>query len=185
MALGQKDQLKVVSLCTLLVEGLLGGLLPVFVRALRREGPALESAHGFSGGVILSIAVLHMLVDAIDAQADATSLTYPFWAIFTSIGLLILVFVEYIVVPSASDRSKDVLDSLRQPLLARAALSLHWFLASVTKCWTTAKQGASANDAPNDLVSVLLHSGDGSFSLRARTGTSQKTHYHVPNIHYI
>jgi zinc transporter ZupT len=128
MALGQKTQLKVVSLCTLLGEGLLGGLLPVFVRALRREGPALESAHGFSGGVILSIAVLHMLVDAIDAQADATPLTYPFWAIFTSIGLLILVFVEYVVVPSASDRSKDVLDSLRQPLVAMAALSLHSFL---------------------------------------------------------
>ena len=65
MALGQKDQLKVVSLCTLLVEGLLGGLLPVFVRALRRDGPALESAHGFSGDVILSISVHHTLVDAI------------------------------------------------------------------------------------------------------------------------
>jgi len=99
--------------------------------------------------------------------------------------VLTLLFVEYIVVPSASHRSKEVFASLRQPLLAMAALSLHLFLAGVTKRWTTAKQGASANDAPNDLVSVLLHSGDGSFSLRARTGTSQKTHYHVPNIHYI
>ena len=78
------------------------------------------------------------------------------------------------MVPSASHRSKEVFASLRQPLLAMAALTLHSFLAGVTKCWTTAKQGASANDAPNELVSVLLHSGDGSFSLRAHTGTSQK-----------
>lgn len=125
MELSGKEKLKVIAICVLLVEALIGGLLPLGVWKLRTKGPWLSAAHGFSGGVILSVALLDMIADSLEEQEQATGRVYPFWSVFALLGVMLLLLLEYVVVPSYTPSTST---KLQQSLVAVAALSLHSFL---------------------------------------------------------
>lgn len=129
--------IKVIAVFVLLIEGLVGGLLPVGVKSLRRPGRVLIAAQGFSGGVMFAIAVLDLLSDALEKQEEALGKgRYPYWSLFTLAGFLLVLLTEKVFI--FSDNKPDVarqcqrkwgrLTSLRTSLAAAFALSLHSLL---------------------------------------------------------
>ncbi|GFR41738.1 hypothetical protein Agub_g2491 [Astrephomene gubernaculifera] len=88
--------LRIAAVFIILLAGLLGGLPPLFLKAFQRQ-ESLQTflIRAFSAGVILALALVHIVPDAIQDLADIGGIKYPIGGTSILFGIAAMIFIEH------------------------------------------------------------------------------------------
>ena len=90
--------LKLGLLAVILVEALVGGLLPLFlVRSLVRADGFMSLLNAFSGGIFLTTGMTHILPHVIESSAEVDHGDYPLPYVLVILGYMLVFLVERVL----------------------------------------------------------------------------------------
>ncbi|KAG2494357.1 hypothetical protein HYH03_007414 [Edaphochlamys debaryana] len=88
---------RVAAIFIILFAGLLGGLPPLFIKAFRRpEGLASQLARSLSAGVIMALALVHIIPDAVEELGQLPGTDFPVGGVCVLGGALLMVLLEHL-----------------------------------------------------------------------------------------
>ncbi|GLC65813.1 hypothetical protein PLESTF_000346000 [Pleodorina starrii] len=89
--------LRIVSIFVILAAGLIGGLPPLFLKAFRDpDGMLTRLIRPFAAGVILTLALVHIVPEAVEEMADLNGIEYPLGGTCTLGGIVLMILLEHI-----------------------------------------------------------------------------------------
>ncbi|EFJ47700.1 hypothetical protein VOLCADRAFT_91723 [Volvox carteri f. nagariensis] len=93
---GSNVGLRIAAVFIILSAGLLGGVPPLFIKALRNQNSLPTFLiRAFSAGIILALALVHILPEAVEELVDLGGVDYPLGGTSILVGLFVMVFIEH------------------------------------------------------------------------------------------
>ncbi|PNW81418.1 hypothetical protein CHLRE_07g355150v5 [Chlamydomonas reinhardtii] len=91
------QSLRIAAVFVILAAGLLGGVPPLFLNVFRdQEGMLTRLVRSFSAGVILALALVHIIPEAVEEMAGLGGIEYPLGGTCVLFGVALMVFLEHL-----------------------------------------------------------------------------------------
>eukprot|EP00198_Chlamydomonas_reinhardtii_P012740 XP_001702077.1 ZIP family transporter [Chlamydomonas reinhardtii] len=90
-------QLRLAALFIILIAGLCGALPPLFMKAFRNhDGLASQLSRSLAAGVILALALVHIIPEAIEDMSGLGGMTYPLGGLCVLGGVALMLLLEHL-----------------------------------------------------------------------------------------
>lgn len=149
---------KVVSVVTILVVGLIGGAIPIIAGRFEGRRRLVSLGNAFAGGVFLGAGLIHLLPDA--AEKLRTLSDYPIAGLLATAGLAFLLLIDRIIF---SHHDLDETAGRRPPMypyVLTVILSVHSIIAGISLGLETRVSAAIVI-----LLAIVFHKGSAAFAL--------------------
>lgn len=143
---------KITAIFLIIFVALLGGRGAFRIKSSKKSSLYFSMGNTFAAGIFLGAGLIHMLPDATQGFSDVIDSDFPFAPFVASLGFLLILFIEKIMV-----RDDDIGS---YPYILIAILSIHSIIAGVA-LGTENQMGQSIVIA----IVVLAHKGSAAFAL--------------------
>lgn len=143
---------KILSIFLIILIALLGGRGAFKIKSSKKSELYFSLGNTFAAGIFLGAGLIHMLPDAAQGFSDVVDSDFPFAPFIASLGFLLILFIERIMV-----RDEDINS---YPYILIAILSIHSIIAGIA-LGTENQMGQSIVIA----IVVLAHKGSAAFAL--------------------
>ncbi len=155
---------KLLATALILVTGLAGGLLSVWLASSKRSQSIFSLGNAVAGGIFLGAGLIHMLPDAQQGFAGlAAGAAFPWVFVVCGLGFLMVLFLEKVLVGHhgaiAAAEDKQPGRSI-YPYVLTLVLSVHSIIAGIA-LGTEQTMGLACVI----LIAVLAHKGSAAFAL--------------------
>ena len=153
--------LKVIAALSILVVGILGGIIPLLAARLRASQRFFSLGNALAGGIFLGVGFTHLLPEAGEMLAGFTD--YPLAPLLAAAGIAILLWIDRVYFESMGPADGEESGGQRRPLypmIMLAALSIHSVITGIAL-------GLEPEVAASLLLmtGILAHKGSASFAL--------------------
>lgn len=152
--------LKLISILSIFIIGLIGGLLPLNKSLSQKGKERLTLGNAFAGGIFLGAGLIHMLPDAFENfKTLAPNIDFPFPALISGIGFLLILIIEQ-ANAGKLEHTKSAENKVVFPVILYLVLSIHSIIAGTSLGLEGAILSATAI-----FIAIIAHKGAASFSL--------------------
>lgn len=150
--------LRIAAIVVILVIGLLGGLLPMWIGYTPRTQRFFSLGNALSAGIFLSAGLIHMLPDAEENLRGVLG-EFPVASLIAVLGFFIVLFVERVVSSAEAEADEARRGAVYAYILA-LVLSIHAFIAGVAVGTEQTAAGLLVL-----LIAIIAHKGSEAFAL--------------------
>ncbi|NQT11589.1 MAG: ZIP family metal transporter [Planctomycetes bacterium] len=155
---------KAIALVSILVIGLVGGFLSVWLASSKKSDRLFSLGNAFAGGIFLGAGMIHMLPDAQNGfEGFAGKTGFPWVFLICAIGFLIVLFLEKVLLhahDAIAQSEKHNPGRVFYPYALTLVLSVHSIIAGIA-LGTEQTMGLVLVI----MIAVAVHKGSAAFAL--------------------
>lgn len=149
---------KVLFIALIITVALVGGYYAFKIKSSKRSALYFSLGNTFAAGIFFGAGLIHMLPDASEGFADVVKSDFPFAAFVASMGFLLILFIEKIMLKEEIFEHGEKQHS--SPYILILILSIHSIIAGIA-LGTEDQLSKSFIIA----IAILAHKGSASFAL--------------------